>query len=138
MASSPYGHRRGQMVNGVWTLDKEPAIIALSAAAKAANAIVVTGQLKSVLGDNIAEVRNVMLRTLAVTAAKGVMTLSTGTAVVASAAVTRGAAGENDAWVKTDNTGKFVVSIADDQAEAVMLEVSADGCFVEQLALSFV
>ena len=89
MATSPFGHRRGQMVNGVWTLDKEPAIVALSAATEAGNAIVVTGQIKDVLGNNIAEVRSVRARTISPTAAKGVMTLSTGTEIVASSAITQ-------------------------------------------------
>jgi hypothetical protein len=105
----------------------------LSAAAESGNAIVVTGQVKDSSGANVAATTNVVVRTLAVTADKGDITVTTGT----DKKTVNPATGENVSWILSDATGAFVVSVANNVAEATLITASAANGPVQMLALDF-
>lgn len=105
----------------------------LSAAVEAAQAIVVTGQVVTLNGDAVAAATEVVVRSLAVTDNKGDITVTTGT----SNKVVNPATGENVAWITTDATGAFVVSIANDAAEITLVTAVADNGLVQALKLTF-
>lgn len=105
----------------------------LSAAAEAGDAIVVTGQVKNLQGTNVAIATEVVLRTLAVTADKGDITVTTGT----SNKVVNPAVGENVAWITSDAAGAFVVSIANTAAEITLVYATPDNGLEQMLKLTF-
>ena len=91
-------------------------------AAESGNAIVVSGQVVDNVGNPVAAAVDVVLESIAPTANKGQITVSTGTAVANEAA---GASTKvSEAVIRTNSSGVFVVSIADDQAENVTLRVT--------------
>lgn len=95
----------------------------LSAAAEAGNAIVVTGQVVDSSGVNVAVTKEVMVRTLAVTADKGDITVTAGT----ERKTVNPATGENVSWITTTAAGAFAVSVANDQAENTLITAQAGG-----------
>lgn len=106
----------------------------LSAAAESANAIVVTGQIKNLGTDvNVAIATEVVFRSLAVTADKGDLTVTTGT----SNKVVNPATGENVAWITSDAAGAFVVSVANDAAEITLVSAAPDNGLVQMLKLTY-
>jgi hypothetical protein len=107
--------------------------VTLSAAAEAANAIVVTGAVKDLNGNAVTSAKQVMVRTLAVTADKGDISVTTGTAKE----IVNPATGENVAWIETTAAGAFVVSIANDQAEGTIVQALTESGQSALLALTF-
>lgn len=107
--------------------------ITLSAAAEAADAIVVTGQVKDWTGTNISVATQVLVRTLAVTNNKGAITVTAGT----SKKVVTPATGENVAWIETTAAGAFAVSVANDVAEVTLIQVTADSALAVTQKLTF-
>lgn len=110
------------------------ASLALTAAAEDTNAIVVSGQLKDSMGEDIAEVRQVLVTVVAPTTAKGQITVASGTEKVtlndASGKVHR-------SWIATTAEGAFSVSIADDQAEGVLVSAVVGGCLAASKLITF-
>lgn len=95
----------------------------LSAAAEAGNAIAVTGQVRTLDGEAYSAAIEVVVRTLAVTADKGDISVTTGT----SRKIVNPATGENVCWLTTTAAGAFAVSVANDQAELTNLSVTPGG-----------
>jgi hypothetical protein len=107
--------------------------ITLTAAAEAADAIVVTGQVTDLLGVNIASAVEVLVRTLAVTDDKGDITVTAGTGVK----TVNPASGENVSWITTTATGGFAVSVANDAAETTLVHASTTDGLTKTLKLTF-
>lgn len=107
--------------------------ITLSAAAEAANAIVVTGQVEDADGTDVSAAVQVLVRSLAVTADKGDLTVTAGT----SKKVVNPATGENVAWIQTTASGGFAVSVANDQAEDTLVQVTTEDGLSATLKLTF-
>lgn len=116
-----------------YALDSAQLQISLSAAAEAANAIVVSGVVKDMRGVAVASAKQVLVRTLAVTADKGDISVTAGT----SKKIVNPATGENVAWIETTAAGAFAVSVANDAAEETLIQVSCDGALVATLKLTF-
>jgi hypothetical protein len=104
--------------------------------AVAANAFDVVCQLVDVGGNPIAEAREVMIRSLAVTDAKGALAAA-GTAVGTVKKAVAPATGENVLWMETTAAGLFSFRCTDDQVEAVGVEITAEGCRPKVLKLTF-
>lgn len=107
--------------------------ITLTAAVEAAQAIVVTGQIKDFAGANIAAAAEVLVRTLAVTDDKGDITVTTGT----SRKVVNPTTGENVAYITTDATGGFAFSVANDAVEVTLVQATANNALAAALKLTF-
>lgn len=105
----------------------------LSAAAESGNAIVVTGQIKDLAGTNVAVATNVLVRTLAVTADKGDITVTVGT----EKKTINPATGENYSWIESTAAGAFAVSVANDQAEVTLITATPDNGLTQALVLNF-
>lgn len=91
-------------------------------------------QVLDLNGNNVAGVKNIKVRTLAVTADKGDITAgAAGTLVKA----VNPATGENVAWIQTSSTGAASFIVNDDVAEAVSVEVSCDNALVSVSSLTF-
>jgi hypothetical protein len=104
--------------------------------AVAANAFDVVCQLVDASGNPIAEAREVMIRSLAVTDAKGALAAA-GTAVGTVKKAFTPATGENVLWMETTAGGLFSFRCTDDQVEAVGVEITAEGCRPKVLKLTF-
>lgn len=107
--------------------------ITLTAAVEAADAIVVTGQVTDASGTNISAAAQVLVRTLAVTADKGDITVTAGT----SKKIVNPATGENVAWIETTASGGFAVSVANTAVEDTLIHASADDTVTATLKLTF-
>lgn len=107
--------------------------ITLSAATEATDAIVVTGAVLDGAGTAITAATQVLVRSLAITDNKGDITVTAGT----SKKVVNPATGENVAWIETTAAGAFAVSIANDVAEATLVQVTADNALAATLKLTF-
>lgn len=105
----------------------------LSAAGEAAQAIVVTGQVKTLDGVNVASAVEVLVRTLAVTDNKGDITVTAGTEVK----TVNPATGANLSWILTTAAGAFAVSVANDAVEATLVEATPDNGLAQLLRLTF-
>ncbi len=105
----------------------------LSAAAESGNAIVVTGQIKDLAGTNVAVATNVVVRTLAVTADKGDITVTAGTEKKTVNPTT----GENVSWIESTAAGAFAVSVANDAAEVTLITATPDNGLAQALVLNF-
>lgn len=105
----------------------------LSAATEAADAIVVTGQVKNLSGTNVTAAKQVVVRTLAVTDGKGDITVTAGT----EKKTVNPATGENVSWIATTAAGAFAVSVANDQAEVTLISVQVEGGLTAALTLTF-
>lgn len=114
-------------------VDQEQLKISLSAAAEAANAIVVSGVVKDMNGDAVSAAKQVLVRTLAVTADKGDISVTVGT----SKKVVNPATGENVAWITTTAAGAFAVSVANDVAEDTLIQVTTEDGVSALLKLTF-
>lgn len=106
----------------------------LSAAGEAGDAIVVTGQVKNLDGVNVGVAREVVVRTLAVTADKGDITVTAGT----SKKVVNPTTGENVAWITTTAAGAFAVSVANNIAEDTYVSAEPANGLTAGLKLTFV
>lgn len=107
--------------------------ITLVAATEASDAIVVTGTVTDVYGTAVTAACEVMVRSLAVTADKGDFTVTTGTSVKEFEPAT----GVNEAWVTTNSSGVFAISIADTAAEGVLIQASTNAGYSAILKLTF-
>jgi transcription elongation GreA/GreB family factor len=105
----------------------------LSASAEVADVITVTGQVKTLDGTNVAEATAVIVRTLAVTADKGDIAVTSGTAKE----IVNPAAGENVAWLETTAAGAFVVTVTNDATEDTIITAVPDNGLVQMLKLTF-
>lgn len=114
---------------GVTTLRQ----ITLSAATEAADAIVVTGAVVDGAGTAIGVATQVLVRTLAVTADKGDITVTAGT----SKKVFNPTTGENVAWIETTAAGAFAFSVANTAVEDTLVQVTADNALAATLKLTF-
>lgn len=94
--------------------------LTLSAAVEAAQAIVVTGVVEDLAGLDAAIAYQVLVRTLAVTADKGDITVTTGTSKKVFSPTT----GVNEAWIETTAAGAFAFSVANDVAEETLVTCS--------------
>jgi hypothetical protein len=107
--------------------------LTLSAAAEAAQAIVVTGVVEDMAGLDAATAKQVMVRTLAVTADKGDITVTTGTSKKVFSPTT----GVNEAWIETTAAGAFAFSVANDAVEDTLVQVTTTTGVTETLKLTF-
>lgn len=105
----------------------------LSAAAEAGDAIVVTGAVKDSTGTAVVSAKQVVVRTLAVTANKGDITVVSGT----EKKTVNPATGENVSWIATTAAGAFSVSVANDVAEETLITVMVEGGMTAALLLTF-
>lgn len=102
---------------------------AMTAAAEAGNAIVVTIQVKDQDGQNVAGVRNVLVKTKAPTGTGNISDAGNGT-------ISAGAA-SSEAWCKTDVNGSLQVAVANANAEGTLVMANLDNGTVEMLELTF-
>lgn len=102
----------------------------MTAAAEAAQAIVVTIQVRDQDGNNVTGVRNVFVRTRAATGTGNIADGGNGT-------ISAGAA-STSAWCKTDANGSLQVSIANANAEGTLVICELDNGTVDMLELTFV
>jgi hypothetical protein len=106
----------------------------LSAAAEAANARVVTGQVRDGLNANVAAATTVYVESVSPTVGKGFITVTAGTSVL----VINDAAGRvHRAWLTSTAAGAFAVSIADDTAESNLLIARVNNGVSNMLTLAF-
>jgi hypothetical protein len=117
----------------VATLEDSFRKITLSAAAEAGNAIVVTGAVVEADGTALAVATEVLVRTLAVTADKGDITVTAGTSQKVFSPTT----GVNEAWITTTAGGAFAFSVANDAAEDTLVQVSTNLGYSATLKLTF-
>ncbi len=103
--------------------------VAMTAAAEAANKIVVTGQVKDQDGQNVAGVKNVLLKSVPVSGAGGIT--DDGVGLIKFGSTTK------EAWVQTDSTGKFQMGITNAVAEDNLVTAQLDNGTVEMLVLTF-
>lgn len=105
----------------------------LVASAEDTDSIEVVGQVKTLGGTNVASATIVMVRSLAVTADKGDISVTNGTALK----IINPASGENICWLETDATGAFTVEIANDVAEVTLLSATPANGLAQMLELTF-
>jgi len=108
--------------------------ISLSAAAEAANAIVVTGAVTNGAGTAVEAIADVLVEVFCPTVAKGAITVTIGTQKVN---IAPGATEVSRCWLKTTALGAFAVSVADDIAETVLVKATADNGACTMLMLTF-
>ena len=108
--------------------------ITLVAAAEAANARVVTGQVVNGSGAAVEAAAEIYLEVITPTVGKGAVTVSTGTEKLN---IVSGATNFTRCWLTTNATGGFAVSIADDIAETLLLKVVGDNGATSLLALTY-
>jgi hypothetical protein len=101
-----------------------------------ANAFDVVCQLEDVLGTNIAEVREVLVRSYAVTANEGDLAAA-GAAVGTLNKANNPATGPNEAWFSTSAGGAFSFRCTDTVAEVCLVEIYAEGCRPKLLKLTY-
>lgn len=107
--------------------------VTLTAATESGNAIVVTGAVTDLAGNAVTAAKEVLVRSLAVTADKGDISVTSGT----SKKVVNPATGENVAWLETTSGGAFAVSIANDQVEDTLVQVSTESGATAAIKLTF-
>ncbi len=105
----------------------------LSAAVEAVDAIVVSGTVTDLAGNAVTVATNVVVRTLAVTADKGDITVTAGT----EKKTVNPSTGENVSWILTTAAGAFAVSVANDVAEATLITVQPANGLTSELTLTF-
>lgn len=107
--------------------------LVLTAAAEAANAIVVSGVIQDQDGTPVAAAKQVMFRSLAVTADKGDLSVTAGT----SKKIVNPATGENVAWLESTAAGAFALSVANDVAEETVVSAITEDGLTAMLKLTF-
>ncbi len=108
--------------------------ITLSAAAEGGtDAIVVSGVVEDLAGLDAASAKQVVVRSLAVTADKGDITVTVGT----SKKVVNPTTGENVAWIETTAAGLFAVSIANTAVEDTIVTATTETGVTAALKLTF-
>lgn len=107
--------------------------VTLTAAVEAADAIVVSGVVEDLSGTDASSAKQVLCRTLAVTADKGDMTVTAGTSKKAYSP----AAGVNELWLETTAAGAFSVSVANDAVEETLFQATTETGVTALLKLTF-
>lgn len=119
--------------SGIATLQALGTYCTLSAATESGNAIVVTGQVKALDGTNVAVATEVVVRTLAVTANAGDISVVSGTEIK----TVNPATGENVSWITSTAGGAFSVSVANANAEVTLISATPDNGLTQMLNLNF-
>lgn len=144
-AGATFAHRLGSLATanrdvnlpdaaGTVLLQEQVGAITLTPAAEAGNAIVVTGQLVDLKGNNLSSSLAVLVETSAPTAIKGQITTTVGTEVMNTGAPL----GKQSAAVITaTGAGAFAFSVADDAAEPVLVRASVNGAVVAHALITF-
>lgn len=117
-------------------IDGSIAKISLTPGVKAANAIDVVGQLQDADGNPVAAVRQVYIKSLAVTADKGDLAAASaavGTVKKANNPTT----GENALWMETSAAGAFSFKVSNDQAEETLVQVTTENGITAAAKLNF-
>lgn len=104
--------------------------------AGSANSIDIVCSVTDRNGVAISSARQVMIKTLAVTADKGDLAAAT-SAVGTVKKTVNPATGENVQWMETTAGGLFSFKVADDQVEDVLVVIEAEGCLPKTIKLSF-
>ncbi len=107
--------------------------VALSAATEAADAIVVSGTVTDLAGTAVSVAKQVVVRTLAVTADKGDITVTAGT----EKKTVNPSTGENVSWITTTAAGAFAVSVANTAVEDTIITATVEGGLAAALKLTF-
>ncbi len=108
--------------------------VTLSAAAEGGtDAIVVTGTVTDLAGNAVAVATNVVVRTLAVTADKGDITVASGT----DKKTVNPATGFNESWILTTSGGVFSVSVANTAVEDTLIAATPANGLTSMLTLTF-
>ena len=126
----------GMEASGQGTAGTAPGYVELTPGTEGSNAIDVVGQLRDSNGEAIAEAREVLIRSLAVTDHKGDLAAAT-TAVGTVVKTNNPATGANEQWMTTSATGAFSFKVANDVAEVTLVQVLAEGCKPRNLKLTF-
>lgn len=113
--------------------------ITLTAAAEnaGANTIEVEGQIEDLAGLDAATAREVMVRSLAVTANEGDLSIGAGANPGTLIKAVNPATGENVAWITTTAAGHFRFIVTNTAAETNVVQVSANGALPAVLKLTF-
>ena len=113
--------------------------ITLTAAAEngGANTIEVEGQIEDLAGTDVAVAKEVVVRSLAVTANEGDLSIGAGANPGSLIKAVNPAAGENVAWITTTAAGHFRFIVTNTVAETNVVHVSANGALPAVLKLTF-
>ena len=103
--------------------------IVLTAAAEAANKIVVTGQIVDGANQPVAGVQDVVITSIPVSGAGTISDEGAGTILAGATS--------KQAWMQTDATGKFVIGITNIVAEKNLVQVATANGDVALLVLTF-
>jgi hypothetical protein len=128
-----YGTEEQAMLEAVSTTLRGIYKATLSAAAESGNSITVTGQLYDLFGNAATATRAVSISTVALTADKGDVEITDGTGELESIPAT----GDNNAYVLADSDGTFAFTVADDQAESVLVTVVPNNGIASVILLTF-
>lgn len=103
--------------------------VSMTAGAEAANVIKVTGQVKDQDGNNVAGVKNVLVKSKPVSGAGGITDGGSGSIKAGSTTT--------EAWVETDANGAFQVDITNAIAEDNLIVAELDNGTTEMIKLTF-
>ncbi len=102
-----------------------------------ANTIEVEGQVSNILGVAVAAAREVLVRSLSVTANEGDITIGAGANPGTLVKTFGPATGVNEAWITTTAAGHFRFIITNTAVETNLVEVSAPGAITAVSKLTF-
>lgn len=102
-----------------------------------ANTIEVEGQVEDLAGLDAATAREVLVRSLAVTANEGDLSIGAGANPGTLIKAVNPATGENVAWITTTAAGHFRFIVTNTAAETNLVEVTANGAVAAVLKLTF-
>jgi Ni,Fe-hydrogenase III small subunit len=132
-STAPAMHFSRSAEKAAQKLDADQLKITLTAAAEAGNAIVVSGAVTDSAGNAVIAAKQVMVRSLAVTADQGDISVTSGT----SKKIVNPTTGENVAWIQTTAAGLFAVSIANTAAEETLVQAFTEDGISALLKLTF-
>lgn len=114
-------------------------VITLTAAAEngGANTIEVEGQIEDLAGLDAATAREVIVRSLAITANEGDLSIGAGANPGTLIKAVNPATGENVAWITTTAAGHFRFIVTNTAAETNVVHVSANSALPAVLKLTF-
>lgn len=101
----------------------------MSAGAEAGNVIKVTGQVKDQDGNDVAGVKDVLVRTFPPAGA--------GTMTDGGFGTFKKGSGSTEVWLQTDSSGRFQVDVLDASAEDCLVVAQLDNGTTEMLKLTF-
>lgn len=126
----------GTLLKALEDGDAQIGVVAATPGNEDTNAIDVVCQLKDLAGVAIAEARQVMIRSIAVSADKGDLAAATAAVGTVKEAYNP-ATGENVLWMETTAGGAFSFKVTNDVAEETVVSIQADGCLPKVLKLTF-